>query len=159
MTAEWYVLIEEDTRTTERPDGVELRLHRWMLVGTYHIGQDEAEAVAAAEDAALNYIRGVLTRHAFLAQDGAWVVLVRQRHRECHIRVTAARLMHSLKEKEARPLTASWARVSGPRAWRRSRKDRQAGERSGLAGQAGAKRTRGDREGDTEPALRPLRPA
>lgn len=113
MTAEWYVLIEEDTRTTERPDGVELRLHRWMLVGTYRIGQDEAEAVAAAEDAALNYIPGVLARHArpgdeparhaFLAQDGAWVVLLRQRHRECHIRVTTARLMHSQEEKEAPP--------------------------------------------------------
>ncbi|MFI9152645.1 hypothetical protein [Streptomyces sp. NPDC053367] len=113
MTAEWYVLVEEDTRTTERPDGVELKLHRWMLVGTYHIGQDEAEAVAAAEDAALNYMPGVLARHArpgdeparhaFLAQDGAWVVLVRQRHRECHIRVTTARLMHSQEEKEAPP--------------------------------------------------------
>ncbi|CAK7284127.1 hypothetical protein ACNFR7_02400 [Streptomyces sp. RM1] len=113
MTAEWYVLIEEDTRTTERPDGVELRLHRWMLVGTYHTGQDEAEAVAAAEDAALNYMPGVLARHArpgdeparhaFLAQDGAWVVLVRQRHRECHIRVTTARLMYSREEKEAPP--------------------------------------------------------
>ncbi|MEU7429028.1 hypothetical protein [Streptomyces sp. NPDC040750] len=113
MTAEWYVLIEEDTRTTERPDGVELRLHRWMLVGTYHIGQDETEAVAAAEDAALNYIPGVLARHArpgdeparhaFLAQDGAWVVLLRQRHRECHIRVTTARLMHSQEEKETPP--------------------------------------------------------
>ncbi|MGV9357968.1 hypothetical protein [Streptomyces misionensis] len=111
MTAEWYLLIEEDTRTTESPDGVQLRLHRWMLAGTYHIGQDEAEAVAAAEDAALNYMPGVLARHtrpgdeparhAFLAQDGAWVVLVRQRHRECHIRVTTARLMHSREEKEA----------------------------------------------------------
>ncbi|KOV91498.1 hypothetical protein [Streptomyces sp. NRRL B-3648] len=111
MTAEWYVLIEEDTRTTERPDGVELRLHRWMLVGTHHIGRDEAEAVAAAEDAALNYIPGVLARHArpgdeparhaFLTQDGAWVVLVRQRHRDCHIRVTVARLMYSQEEKEA----------------------------------------------------------
>ncbi|WP_030348812.1 hypothetical protein [Streptomyces sp. NRRL S-1022] len=113
MTAEWYVLIEEDTRTTERPDGVELRLHRWMLVGTYRIGQDEADAVAAAEDAALNYMPGVLARHArpgdeparhaFLAQDGAWVVLLRQRHRECHIRVTTARLMHSQEDKEAPP--------------------------------------------------------
>ncbi|MFF5538644.1 hypothetical protein ACFY71_40390 [Streptomyces cinerochromogenes] len=113
MTAEWYVLIEEDTRTTERPDGVELRLHRWMLVGTYRIGRDEAEAVAAAEDAALNYMPGVLARHArpgdeparhaFLTQDGAWVVLLRQRHRECHIRVTVARLMHSQEEKEAPP--------------------------------------------------------
>ncbi|MEU1013857.1 hypothetical protein [Streptomyces sp. NPDC005890] len=113
MTAEWYVLIEEDTRTTERPDGVELRLHRWMLVGTHYIGQDETEAVAAAEDAALNYMPGVLARHArpgdeparhaFLTQDGAWVVLLRQRHRECHIRVTTARLMHSQEEREAPP--------------------------------------------------------
>ncbi|MFF3639471.1 hypothetical protein [Streptomyces sp. NPDC002250] len=113
MTAEWYVLIEEDTRITERPEGVELRLHRWMLVGTHHIGRDEAEAAAAAEDAALHYIPGVLARHmqpgdeparhAFLTQDGAWVVLVRHRHRNCHIRVTTARLMHSREGKEAPP--------------------------------------------------------
>ncbi|MFJ4813348.1 hypothetical protein [Streptomyces longwoodensis] len=113
MTTEWYVLIEEDTRSTERADGVELRLHRWMLVGTHHIGQDEAEAVAAAEDAALNYMPGVLARHArpgdvparhaFLAQDGAWVVLLRQRHRACHVRVSVARLVHSQEEREAPP--------------------------------------------------------
>ncbi|KOU39602.1 hypothetical protein [Streptomyces sp. WM6378] len=111
MTNEWYVLIEEDTRTTEHPDGVELKLHRWTLVGAHPIGHDEAEAVAAAEDAALHYTPLVLARnarpgdeparHAFLAQDGAWVVLVRQRHRECHIRVTTARLVHSQAEKEA----------------------------------------------------------
>ncbi|MFF9607382.1 hypothetical protein ACF1GY_34705 [Streptomyces sp. NPDC014684] len=113
MTAEWYVLIEEDTRTTECLEGVELKLHRWMLVGTHHIGRDEAEAVAAAEDAALHYVPGVLARHmqpgdepgrhAFLAQDGSWVVLVRLRQRECHIRVTRARLMHSREGKEAPP--------------------------------------------------------
>ncbi|POX45075.1 hypothetical protein [Streptomyces sp. Ru72] len=113
MTAEWYVLIEEDTRITERADGVELKLHRWMLVGTHQIGPDEAEAVAAAEDAALHYMPGVLARHArpgdeparhaFLAQDGAWVVLVRQGHRECHVRVTTARLMHSQEETQSPP--------------------------------------------------------
>ncbi|MEU5257027.1 hypothetical protein [Streptomyces longwoodensis] len=113
MTAEWYVLIEEDTRSTERADGVELRLHRWMLVSTHHIGRDEAEAVAAAEDAALNYLPGLLARHArpgdvparhaFLAQDGTWVVLLRQRHRACHIRVSVARLVHSQEEREAPP--------------------------------------------------------
>ncbi|KPI22234.1 hypothetical protein OV320_1645 [Actinobacteria bacterium OV320] len=64
MTAEWYVLIEEDTLTTESPDGVDVTLHRWMLVGMHHIGQDQAEAVAAAEDAALHYIPGVLARRA-----------------------------------------------------------------------------------------------
>ncbi|MFI6056419.1 hypothetical protein ACIBCO_41010 [Streptomyces violascens] len=115
MTNEWYVLIEEDTRMVERADGVDLRLHRWMLVGAHRIGGDEVEAVAAAEDAALRYIPRVLARHArpgdepgrdvFLAQDGAWVVLVRQRHRECHIRVTTARLMHVQAEKEAPPKT------------------------------------------------------
>ncbi|MFF2571460.1 hypothetical protein [Streptomyces sp. NPDC058084] len=113
MTADWYVLIEEDTRITQRAEGVELKLHRWMLVGTHLIGQDEAEAVAAAEDAALHYVPGVLARHAkpgdeparhaLLAQDGAWVVIVRQRQRECHIRVTTARLMHTREEKEAPP--------------------------------------------------------
>ncbi|MFF7975712.1 hypothetical protein [Streptomyces sp. NPDC007905] len=113
MTAEWYVLIEEDTRATERVDGVELKLHRWTLVGTHHIEGEEAQALAAAEDAALHYMPQVLARHArpgdeparhaLLTRDGAWVVLVRQRHRECHIRVTTARLMHSKEEKEAPP--------------------------------------------------------
>ncbi|MCX5387319.1 hypothetical protein [Streptomyces sp. NBC_00083] len=112
MINEWYVLIEEDTMIGENADGVHLRLHRWMLVGTHRIGQDRAEAVAMAEDAALRYIPRVLARHArpgdepgreaFLAQDGTWVVLVRQRRRECHFRVTAARLMHSRTEEEAR---------------------------------------------------------
>ncbi|MFF7780509.1 hypothetical protein ACFZCG_39655 [Streptomyces tanashiensis] len=113
MIADWYVLIEEDTRTTERADGTELKLHRWALVGMHRIGQDQAEAVAAAEDAALNHLPGILTRHArpgdeparhaLLTQDGAWIVLVKQRHRQCHIRVTTAQLMHAREEKEAPP--------------------------------------------------------
>ncbi|MFH8774179.1 hypothetical protein ACIF83_24775 [Streptomyces sp. NPDC085866] len=92
---------------------MELKLHRWTLVGTHHIEGDEARAAAVAEDAALHYVPQVLARHArpgdkparhaFLAPDGAWVVLLRQRHRECHIRVTTARLMHSQGEKEAPP--------------------------------------------------------
>ncbi|MEU9096795.1 hypothetical protein [Streptomyces sp. NPDC048361] len=111
MTNEWYVLIEEDTRIHKRADGEELALHRWMLVGAHRIGGDQAEAVAVAEDAALRHIPAVLARHArpgdepgreaFLAQDGTWVVLVRQRHRACHFRVTAARLMHARTEEEA----------------------------------------------------------
>ncbi|WP_143202969.1 hypothetical protein [Streptomyces sp. CB02261] len=64
MTAAWYVLIEEDTRTTQRVDGTDLKLHRWMLAGTHRIGQDHAEAVAAAEDAALHFLPGILARHA-----------------------------------------------------------------------------------------------
>ncbi|MFG3197465.1 hypothetical protein ACGFYT_15145 [Streptomyces sp. NPDC048208] len=115
MTAEWYVLIEEDTRVTEYVDGSELKLHQWMLAGTHHIDGGEAQAVAAAEDAALHYVPGVIARHAkpgdeparhaLLAQDGSWVVLVRQRRRECHIRVSTARLMHSVEEREAPPKT------------------------------------------------------
>ncbi|MEU0008686.1 hypothetical protein ABZ079_31650 [Streptomyces sp. NPDC006314] len=98
---------------TERVEGVELRLHRWMVVAAHHIGGDEAEAAAAAEDAALHYTPGVLARHArpgdqpsrnaFLTHDGAWVVLLRQRHRDCQIRVTTARLVHAKEEKEAPP--------------------------------------------------------
>ncbi|MEU6934871.1 hypothetical protein AB0A05_37945 [Streptomyces sp. NPDC046374] len=113
MTADWYVLIEEDTRTTERADGTELKLHRWMLTGTHRIGPDQAEAAVAAEDAALHYLPGILarharpgdepSRHALLTQGGAWIVLVKQRHRECHIRVTTAQLVHSREEKEAPP--------------------------------------------------------
>ncbi|MFE1314765.1 hypothetical protein [Streptomyces sp. NPDC058755] len=115
MTDEWYVLIEEDTRVTERVEGGELKLHRWTLVGTHHIEGDAARAAAVAEDAALHYVPQVLARHArpgdeparhaFATPDGAWVVLLRQRHRECHIRVTTARLMHSREEKEAPPKT------------------------------------------------------
>ncbi|WP_328314860.1 hypothetical protein OG432_34335 [Streptomyces sp. NBC_00442] len=115
MTDEWYVLIEEDTRTTERADGVELRLHRWALVATHRIGRDQAEASAAARDAALRYIPRLLARHArpgdvpgrqaFQGQDGTWVVLVRQRGRECHVRVSTARLVHSRTEEEAQAKT------------------------------------------------------
>ncbi|MHC3391105.1 hypothetical protein ACLQ2E_16875 [Streptomyces lavendulocolor] len=111
MTADWYVLIEEDTRTTQRVDGTDLKLHRWMLTGTHRIGQDHTEAVAAAEDAALHFLPGILARHArpgdeparhaLLTQGGSWLVLVKQRHRECHIRVTTAQLVHSREEKEA----------------------------------------------------------
>ncbi|MEU3860040.1 hypothetical protein AB0F03_22180 [Streptomyces sp. NPDC028722] len=113
MTAEWYVLIEEDTRVTERVDGTSLKLHRWMLTGVHPVEGDEARAVEAAEDAALHHLPDTLARHArpgdeparhaLLTQDGAWVVLLRQRHRECHIRVTTARLMHTTQEKEAPP--------------------------------------------------------
>ncbi|MFJ4343372.1 hypothetical protein [Streptomyces sp. NPDC088915] len=113
MTADWYVLIEEDTRATQRADGTELKLHRWMLTGTHRIGPNRAEAAVAAEDAALHYLPGILARHtrpgdeparhALLTQDGAWIVLVKQRHRECHIRVTTAQLVHSKEEKEAPP--------------------------------------------------------
>ncbi|MFJ5273837.1 hypothetical protein [Streptomyces sp. NPDC088358] len=115
MTDEWYVLIEEDTRETEHVDGGELQLHRWMLVGTHYIDGGEEQAIAAAEDAALHFIpRGLAlharpgdepSRHAFLTQDGAWVVLIRQRTRECHIRVTTAQLVHFQEEKEAPPKT------------------------------------------------------
>ncbi|MGW9441060.1 hypothetical protein [Streptomyces sp. NPDC055607] len=113
MTADWYVLIEEDTRTTQRADGTELKLHRWALTGTHRIGPNRTEATAAAEDAALNYLPGILARHArpgdqparhaLLTQGGAWIVLVKQRHRECHIRVTTAQLVHSSEEREAPP--------------------------------------------------------
>lgn len=56
MSDEWYVLIEEDTRETERADGTELHLHRWMLVGTHYVDGGEEQATAAAEDAALHFI-------------------------------------------------------------------------------------------------------
>ncbi|WP_131589719.1 hypothetical protein [Streptomyces seoulensis] len=115
MSAEWYVLIEEDTRVTEYVEGNQLRLHRWMLTGSHHIEGGEAQALAAAEDAALRYIPDTVARHAnpgdeparhvLLAQDGAWVAIVRQRDREARIRVTTARLLHSHEEKEAPPKT------------------------------------------------------
>ncbi|MEU5485662.1 hypothetical protein [Streptomyces mirabilis] len=134
MTDEWYVLIEEDSRETERAEGVELKLHRWMLVGTHHINGDQEQATAAAKDAALHYLPGVLARHAkpgdeparhaFLTPGGAWVVLLRQRNRDCHIRVTVARLMHSQEEKRAPPKTlkemlrsAVQAPAPSPKPW------------------------------------------
>ncbi|MFE6781553.1 hypothetical protein ACFVFF_04765 [Streptomyces sp. NPDC057680] len=113
MTTDWYVLIEEDTRTTVRADGSELKLHRWGLTGTHLIGPDQAEAVAAAENAALHHVPSMIarharrgdepSRHALLAQDGSWIVRVQQRHRACHIRVSTARLVHEREEKEAPP--------------------------------------------------------
>ncbi|WP_328721873.1 hypothetical protein OHT52_21850 [Streptomyces sp. NBC_00247] len=113
MTDRWYVLIEEDTRETRRADGVELRLHRWTLAASYPVDGDEARARAVAEDAALHYVPGILARHArpgdvparsaFLTPDGSWLVHVRQHHRECHVRVTTARLVHTRREQEAPP--------------------------------------------------------
>lgn len=115
MTAPWHVLIEEDTRETRRADGVELRLHRWMLVASHPVAGGEAQARAAAEDAALHYLPAVLVRHArpgdtparrvFLTADDTWLVWLRQHHRECHIRVTAARLVHTREEAQAPPKT------------------------------------------------------
>ncbi|MGW6982238.1 hypothetical protein ACWGE1_22840 [Streptomyces sp. NPDC054932] len=114
-TDQWYVLIEEDTRTTRCADGVELKLHRWALVASHPVNGTQEQALAAAEDAALHYLPAVLARHtspgdtparqAFLTPDGAWLVQLRQRHRECHIRVTAARLVHTREETQAPPKT------------------------------------------------------
>jgi hypothetical protein len=104
----WYVLVEEDTR--EYTDGEDLKLYRWKLAATRGIGPNEEEAAAAAEQLALQYVPAMIAkrakpgdepaRKAFLTRDGAWVVSVRQRHRECHIRVTTARLVHKQEEKE-----------------------------------------------------------
>lgn len=115
MTAQWYVLIEEDTRVTRRADGVDLRLHRWELAASHPVKGTEADALAVAEDAALHYMPTVLARHArpgdtparsaFLTSDGAWLVWLKQDHRECHIRVTAARLIHTQEERKAPPKT------------------------------------------------------
>ncbi|MGW6704041.1 hypothetical protein ACWGDE_03955 [Streptomyces sp. NPDC054956] len=110
-TDQWYVLIEEDTRTTRAADGVTFKLYRWTLAASHPVNGTEAQALAAAEDAALNYLPAVLARHAkpgatparqaFLTPDGAWLVQLKQRHRECHIRVTAARLIHAQEETQA----------------------------------------------------------
>ncbi|MGW4232522.1 hypothetical protein ACWEF9_25085 [Streptomyces sp. NPDC004980] len=115
MTDQWYVLIEEDTRVTRQADGVDLKLHRWSLVASHPVSGTEAQALAVAEDAALHYMPAVLARHArpgdtparsaFRTSDGAWLVLLKQHHRECHIRVTAARLIHTRDEKKAPPRT------------------------------------------------------
>lgn len=64
MTAQWYVLIEEDTRVSRRADGVDLKLHRWTLAASHPISGTEEQARAAAEDAALHYLPAVLARHA-----------------------------------------------------------------------------------------------
>ncbi|WP_190137476.1 hypothetical protein [Streptomyces longispororuber] len=112
----WYVLVEEDTRETKYAEGAELRLHRWRLAATRSVGPDEEQAAAVAEQLARAYTPPVIARHtrpgdeparkAFLTRDGAWVVAIRQRRRECHIRVTTARLVHTQEEKEGPPL--SW---------------------------------------------------
>ncbi|MGW6821791.1 hypothetical protein [Streptomyces sp. NPDC055005] len=114
-TDQWYVLIEEDTRTTRSADGVRLKLHRWTLVATQPVDGTEEQARAVAEDAALHHLPGTLARHArpgdvparqaFLASDGAWLVQLRQRHRECHLRVSTARLIHTREETQAPPMT------------------------------------------------------
>ncbi|MFB8029260.1 hypothetical protein ACFQ6U_26045 [Streptomyces sp. NPDC056465] len=113
MTAQWYVLIEEDTRVSRRADGVDLKLHRWTLAASHPVRGTEEQALAAAEDAALHYLPAVLARHArpgdtparraFLTSDGAWLVRLQQHHRDCHIRVTTARLMHTQEETLAPP--------------------------------------------------------
>ncbi len=115
MTAEWYVLIEEDTRETRAADGVKMQLHRWQLVARHPVGASQEQALAVAEDAALHYLPGLLARHArpgdtparsaYLTPDGAWLVWLRQRDRECHVRVTAARLVHTQEETQAPPKT------------------------------------------------------
>ncbi|MCY0960540.1 hypothetical protein [Streptomyces sp. H27-H5] len=114
-TDQWYVLIEEDTRTTRSADGVQLKLHRWTLVATHPVNGTEEQARAVAEDAALYHLPGILARHArpgdvparqaFLTLDGAWLVRLRQRHRECHLRVSTARLIHTREVTQAPPKT------------------------------------------------------
>ncbi|MGW6689929.1 hypothetical protein [Streptomyces sp. NPDC054961] len=79
----------------------------------HSVSGPQAQALAAAEDAALHYVPDVLARHArpgdtparhaFLTADGAWLVWLRQHHRECHIRVTAARLVHTREEEQGPP--------------------------------------------------------
>ncbi|WP_406259346.1 hypothetical protein OH779_40700 [Actinacidiphila glaucinigra] len=111
MTAEWYILVEEDTRETRSADGQVLRLHHWQLAATHHVEGGEEQAAAAAEELALHYTPALLARHArpgdeparraFLGRDGSWVVRVEQRQRACHIRVSTARLMHTEEEVDA----------------------------------------------------------
>ncbi|MFE3560283.1 hypothetical protein ACFXKW_36340 [Streptomyces sp. NPDC059193] len=112
-TAQWYVLIEEDTRTTRSADGVVLKLHRWTLSASHPVAGPEDQALAVAEDAALTYMPSFLAnyatpgegpaRRAFLTPDGTWLVHLKQRHRECHIRVSTARLVHTQEETQAPP--------------------------------------------------------
>ncbi|MFF8938075.1 hypothetical protein ACF08O_25790 [Streptomyces paradoxus] len=47
-----------------------------------------------------------LARQAYYTPDGAWVVSVRQRGREAHVRVSVARLMYTQAESETPP--PSW---------------------------------------------------
>ncbi len=115
MSADWYILIEEDIRDTKHLQAIEFRLHHWKLAAAHRVKGDEARIAAVAEDAALHYLPTTLTRyaepgdrparHAFLAQDGSWVVLVGLRGHQCHIRVSTARLMHVHEEKETPPKT------------------------------------------------------
>ncbi|MFJ9061393.1 hypothetical protein [Streptomyces sp. NPDC102409] len=96
---------------SRRADGVDLKLHRWTLAASHPISGAEEQARAAAEDAALHYMPAVLARHArpgesparraFLTSDGAWLVRLQHHHRDCHIRVTTARLVHTQEEKQA----------------------------------------------------------
>ncbi|MFJ8039209.1 hypothetical protein ACIRBX_01685 [Kitasatospora sp. NPDC096147] len=116
MTADrWYVLVEEDTRATRRADGVELKLHRWTLVATHAVDGGEEAARALAEEAALRHLPDLIARHtrpgdvparhAFVTSDGSWLVLLKHQHRECHVRITTARLVHSSGEVQAPPRT------------------------------------------------------
>ncbi len=112
-TAQWYVLVEEDTRTTRNADGVVLKLHRWTLAASHPVNGPEEQALTMAEDTALNHLPSFLAayaspgdipaRQAFLTPDGSWLVHLKQRHRECHIRVSTARLMHTREEIQAAP--------------------------------------------------------
>ncbi|MEU1472606.1 hypothetical protein ABZ434_30875 [Streptomyces sp. NPDC005761] len=115
MADDWYVLIEEDTRVTRRADGVELKLHRWALVASHPVNGPKEQALAVAEDAALHYLPALLARHArpgdtparraFLTPGGVWLVWLRQHQRECHIRVSTARLVHTQEEGHPLPRT------------------------------------------------------
>ncbi|MFI5527765.1 hypothetical protein ACIA8O_04320 [Kitasatospora sp. NPDC051853] len=113
--ARWYVLIEEDTRMTKHADGVEFRLHRWTLVATHPVDGTEEDARAVAEEAALKHLPDLLARHArpgdvparqaYRTSDGSWLVRLSQQHRECHLRVTTARLVHVVEGTDAPPKT------------------------------------------------------
>ncbi|MGW5616406.1 hypothetical protein [Streptomyces sp. NPDC003877] len=115
----WYVLVEEDTRETKNAEGSELRLYRWKLVATRGGGPTAEEAAAEAERLALQHVPAVIARHAkpgdqpareaYRTPDGAWVVSVRQRGREAHMRVSVAELVHKQSESEApKEPSASW---------------------------------------------------
>ncbi|MDX2622751.1 hypothetical protein PV356_25015 [Streptomyces sp. WI03-5b] len=82
-------------------------------MASHPVTGDEDEVRVVAEDAALNHVPAILARHArpgdspgrraFLGSDGSWLAHVRQNHRGCHFRVTAARLVHASKERQAPP--------------------------------------------------------
>ncbi|MEU9233598.1 hypothetical protein [Streptomyces subrutilus] len=110
-TATWYVLVEEDTRTTRNAEGVVLKLHRWTLTASHPVTGPEEEALTLAEHTALHHMPSFLAayanpgdtpaRQAFLTPDGTWLVHLQQRHRACHIRVSTARLIHTQEETQA----------------------------------------------------------